>query len=179
MNKREFDRSMCFTFFSDWERQAERIAEMYGEDVAYRYLMGIIKYALRQEESDEAIVQLLIEGLKGQIDNSQNRRSRGFGGENVEQTRQIIEYYEEHPEASQNEISKTLGISKGKVNKVIQEYNSGHRSRSIQSLSESLTISEPLSEDNTISQNDFMFDLSKHPKMAAQIKNMQYKDGEM
>lgn len=173
MNKKEFDRGVCFTFFSDWERQAEKIAEMYGENIAYRYLMGIIKYALRQEESDEAIVQLLVEGLKGQIDNSQNRRSRSFGGENLEQTKQIIEYYEEHPTASQNEISKVLGISKGKVNKVMQEYKNEAvtGSRSIQSLSESLTISESLSEDNTINQNDFMFDLNRHPKMAAKMNS--------
>ena len=174
MNKKEFDRGMCFTFFSDWERQAEKVAEMYGEDMGYRYLMGIIKYALRQEESEDAVVQLLVEGLKGQMDSSQNRRSRGFGGENIEQTKQIITYYEEHPNASQNEISKELGISKGKVNKVIQEYKNDAvtRSRSIQSESLTLSISESISEEQkTNNDNNVVFNINRHPKMAAKMNN--------
>ena len=163
---------MCFTFFSDWERQAEKVAEMYGEDMGYRYLMGIIKYALRQEESEDAVVQLLVEGLKGQMDSSQNRRSRGFGGENIEQTKQIITYYEEHPNASQNEISKELGISKGKVNKVLQEYKSrvGHGSV-IVPISESLSLSESISEAYDNNENDIVFNINRHPKMAAKMNN--------
>lgn len=171
MSKKEFDRSMCFTFFSDWERQAEKIAEMYGEDVGYRYLMGIIKYALYEEEPTDSMVQLFVEGLKGQIDGSQNRRARGFSSENIEQTKLIIKYHEEHPDASQNEISKVLGISKGKVNKVMQEYNSdvGHRSRSIQSISKSL--SEIISEDETDHNDGIVFNINQHPKMAAKMMN--------
>ena len=43
-----------------------------------------------------------------------------ISNENIEQTKLIIKYHEEHPDARQNEISKALGISKGKVNKIIQ-----------------------------------------------------------
>ena len=133
--------------------------------------MGIIKYALYEEEPKDPMVQLFVEGLKGQIDGSQNRRARGFSNENIEQTKLIIKYHEEHPDASQNEISKALGISKGKVNKVIQEYNSdvGHRSRSIQSISESL--SETISEDDTDHNDGIIFNINQHPKMAAKIMN--------
>ena len=121
MSSKEFNREICFTCYSSWLKQTKQIREMYNSDVALDYLLAIGDYACYEIEPTDPFVQMMLMSIREQIDASQNRRAGGFNRENTAQTKAILDYHKEHPEASQDTISKELGISKGKVNKVLKD----------------------------------------------------------
>lgn len=120
--EKEFDRSVCFTFFGNYYKQIKLIQEEYGKEKAYDICMAIIEYGLFETEIEDNKTRIMIgETTLSLIDESQKRRARGFKGEDLEKTKLVTDYYHDHPEASQNEIAKMTGVSKGKVNKVIRK----------------------------------------------------------
>lgn len=128
MINKEFNREICFTCYSSWLNQAKQIRELYDDTVALNYLLAIGDYACYEIETEDPFIRMMLMSIKEQIDASQNRRAGGFGRENTEQTKAILDYYKEHPGVSQDTISKALGISKGKVNKVLKSLSKDNNS---------------------------------------------------
>lgn len=120
--EKEFDRSICFTYFGNYYRQIELVKEQCGLEIAYEVYKAIVEYGLFKKEITDPKIRMLVgEATLDLIENSQKKRENGFG-ENIEQTQTIIDYNREHPEASQREIARVTGISPGKVNKVFKKY---------------------------------------------------------
>ncbi len=116
--EKEFDRSKCFMFFESYLESAEKYRTQFGTEVAFNYLVGIAKYALYQEESEDGMTNALVSALKNTIDSGQEKRSKGFAGENFDMTKLVAEYIRDHPDASQRTIMAATGVGKTKVGKV-------------------------------------------------------------
>jgi hypothetical protein len=116
--EKEFDRSKCFMFFESYLESAEKYRTQFGTEVAFNYLVGIAKYALYQEESEDGMTNALVSALKNTIDSGQEKRSKGFAGENFDMTKLVAEYMRDHPDASQRTIMTATGVGKTKVGKV-------------------------------------------------------------
>lgn len=125
-DKKQFDRSKCFTFFESYYTTGQMIEEMKGKEVAYEYYKAIIEYALYEKPIEDKEIFLYAGGDTAlrMIDSSQERRSRGFG-ENPEVTKAIIEFVRDNPGMSQEKISKEVHCSKGKVNKTLKNFREG------------------------------------------------------
>ena len=119
--QKEFERNRCFMFFESYLESAEKYEALFGTEVAFKYLCGIARYALYQEESEDPVTNGLVSALKNTIDAGQEKRSKGFNGENFEQTKLVAEYYRDHPTASQRAIVDALGgaVKKTKVQKTL------------------------------------------------------------
>lgn len=124
MSEKEFDRGKCFTFFSSYRKQGERIKEILGPEKALEYYEAVIDYGLYAKPIDKELLLYIGDTLLETIDSSQEKRSRAFG-ENMTVTRSILETVRDHPEYSQNQVAQELQISKGKVNKVLTKYRAG------------------------------------------------------
>ena len=123
MNKEEFDRSVCFTFFNDYHEQIMRVNDAYGSEKAFAVYNAIVNYGLYETEITDPEIMLLVgASLLKNIDNSQKKRALCFAGEDMEMSRKIIQLHLEHPEYSQNKIVQVLDTSTGKVNKTLQKY---------------------------------------------------------
>lgn len=125
-DKKQFDRSKCFTFFESYYTTGQMIEEMKGKEIAYKYYKAIIEYALYEKPIEDKEIFLYAGGDTAlrMIDSSQERRSRGFG-ENPEVTKAIIEFVRDNPGMSQDKISKEVHCSKGKVNKTLKNFREG------------------------------------------------------
>lgn len=125
-DKKQFDRSKCFTFFESYYTTGQMIEEMKGKEIAYEYYKAIIEYALYEKPIKDKEIFLYAGGDTAlrMIDSSQERRSRGFG-ENPEVTKAIIEFVRDNPGMSQDKISKEVHCSKGKVNKTLKNFREG------------------------------------------------------
>ncbi len=127
MNKKEFDRSVCFTFFGNWLDCLKAMENEYSlEDKAYQMFKIIARYALYEEAPDcstDPTLPMVWPLLKQQIDASVANRKRGFAlpGPSDKQ-RAIIDCFVEHPELSQREIADILGVSKTTVNQTIRKF---------------------------------------------------------
>ena len=117
--EKEFERNRCFMFFESYLESAEKYKILFGTEVAFNYLCGLARYALYQEESEDPITNGLVSALKNAIDSGQDKRAKGFHGENFEQTKVVAEYYRDHPNASQRAIADATNISKSKVQKTL------------------------------------------------------------
>lgn len=117
--EKEFDRSRCFMFFESYLESAEKYETLFGTEVAFKYLCGLARYALYQEESKDPVTNGLVSALKNTIDAGQEKRSRGFNKEDFEQTKVIAEYYRDHPNASQRTIAEATNVGKTKVQKTL------------------------------------------------------------
>lgn len=117
--EKEFERNRCFMFFESYLESAEKYQTLFGTEVAFNYLIGLIKYALYQEESEDAMTNGLVSALKNTIDSGQEKRAKSFSGENFEQTKVVAEYYRDHTKASQRAIADATGVSKTKVQKTL------------------------------------------------------------
>lgn len=126
--QKEFDRSVCMSIFCDHYEQAEKILNTLGKEVGFDYYHSIVKYGLFGIKPDDPMINLLIsETTFKMIDQSQNKRARGFSGkEDLELSKKIIELYLSKPGISQNAIAFELQCSKGKVNSTLQKYHNGH-----------------------------------------------------
>ena len=146
MNEKEFDRSVCFTYFGNYYKQVTEIEKQFGMETAYKVERAIIEYGLFKKEIDDPTIRIFVGApTLDLIDGSQTRRANGFG-EDVAKTEAVLEYYREHPQASQNEIAKATGVSKGKVNKIMKELKSGGKS------------SDNVSGNNVVSVSDVDID---------------------
>lgn len=122
MNNKEFDRSVCFTFFEDYRITSQSIQEDFGKEAVADYYNAIIDYALYAIEPEvKGAIKYVWPTTKTTIDTSINRRSQGFAKENIEQTKAIIKYREDHPDATQREIATACSCSIGKVNKTLRD----------------------------------------------------------
>lgn len=120
-NPKEFDRSICFTFFEDFRKTASKLERDLGKEIVADYYNAIADYSLYGVMPElTGILEYIWPTTQTTIDKSIENRARGFLRGNTEQTETILAYKQEHPDASQNEIAKATGISKGKVNKVIK-----------------------------------------------------------
>ena len=122
-NKKEFDRSVCFTFFNSYLEQAIEVEKNFGAVEAYKYLKSLAEYGLYGIESSEPIIKMLVCGLKNTIDANQAKRAQGFSREDTEKTKAILNYKAEHPEATQRTIANAVHCSLGKVNSVLTDNN--------------------------------------------------------
>lgn len=115
------------SYFDDHRRMVKRIERLHGIEMAYAVQNIIIDYGLDGvlPTDDDNILQYIPEPIFGQIDRNQERRARGFKGDDLEVSRSIILLHRDHPEYSQNQIAKIVGKSKGKVNKTLQKYRNG------------------------------------------------------
>lgn len=149
MNKEEFDRSRCMSYFDDHRKLVKRIERMRGVEVAYKVQSSIIDYGLYGIfPDDDEILQYIPEPILNQIDRNQERRERCFAGEDLEMSRSIILMHRDHPEYSQNKIVQLLKTSKGKVNKTLQKYKNGEYEGIIE-LSDTNTYPNPITNPNT------------------------------
>lgn len=126
VQKEEFDRSVCMSFFNDHRELVKRIERLHGIEMAYKVQNAIIDYGLDGiKPTEEELLQFIPEPVLNQIDSNQKRRAKSFKGEDLEVSRSIILLHRDRPEMSQNAIASELGVSKGKVNKTLQKYNNG------------------------------------------------------
>jgi hypothetical protein len=124
--KKEFDRSICFTFYESYFKQMELVEKNNGVEDAYNVCKSIIRYALYGESIEDDNIRMLVgESLLCNVDISQKRRSRSFGKEDLDMSEKIVTLHLDRPELSQDKIAKTLGISKGKVNRTLKKYAAG------------------------------------------------------
>ena len=117
----EFDRSVCFTFFSSWVETLHNIAD-YDQQAALTAFFILSDFCLYGIEPDPetntwSFAWPLVER---EARRSINNRRRGFGAEDVELSNAIRAYHAEHPEASQRAIARELCCSPSKVNKVLK-----------------------------------------------------------
>ena len=149
-NEKEFDRSICMSYFNDHRQLVKRIERMHGMEMAYKIQNVIIDYGLDGiMPTDDNILQYIPEPIFNQIDNNQKRRSKGFKGEDLELSRSIILLHRDRPELSQNQIVEMLNTSKGKVNKTLQKYKNGEY-EGIIDLDGDITITSTNTITNTI-----------------------------
>lgn len=124
-HEKAFDRGVCFTFFADYWDTAQKIEASLGVEKAYSYIEAVAEYSLYGVEPElDLMLDFVWPTTKATIDKNIERRKRGFGREDTEQTERIIREYEKDPQASQEEIGKRAGASVGKVNKVIKRLKS-------------------------------------------------------
>lgn len=118
-NKKEFDRSMCFTFYNSYHEQIMDVKRDFGIEQAFEVYEAIVNYGLYGTEIEKGKLRTLIGNTTiEKIENSQENRSRWFNGENFEQTKLVAEYMRDHPKASQRTIASATGVGKTKVGKV-------------------------------------------------------------
>lgn len=125
-NKKEFDQTICFTFFQPWLEAIRTTAETDPQKAIDAFLV-LGDYCLYGIEPD---AERNPWGIAWPVISAEARRSidnrrRGFGAENTALTEAIKNYHAEHPEATQMEIKKAVGCSIGKVNKVIRSLDAG------------------------------------------------------
>lgn len=124
-SSKEFDRSVCFTFFGDYRKTAMSIEAMFGKEIACDYYSGLIDYALYEKEPEfDGMLDVIWPTTKASLDAGIERRKRGFRKEDTEKTKRILDYHSKNPEASQATIAANTESSVGKVNKVLQRERS-------------------------------------------------------
>lgn len=185
MSNKEFNREICFTCYSSWLKQAKQIREMYNDRVALDYLLAIGDYACYEAEPTDPFVQMMLMSIREQIDASQNRRAGGFNRENTAQTKAILDYYNEHPDASQDAISKALGISKGKVNKVLKDLpkdnndidngNSNNNDNNNSNINNNSNDRDCDRQENDTQMNDILADIGKYKESIEKVWDMFHK----
>lgn len=156
MNKKEFNRNICFTFFEDYRKTAKEIEEDFGKEAVADFYNAIIDYALYEIEPElKGVLKYTWHTIKTTIDKNVEKRSSGFR-ENTEQTEKILKYKEENPKATQREIAEATGVSLGKVNKVLKA----------SSITSSITntITNTSSSSNTIREHEHEHEEKKEEK---------------
>lgn len=120
-SEKEFDRSICFSFFGDYRDTAKMIEEQAGTQDALAYYNAIADYALYDIEPqyDSVALKLVWPTTKTTLDASIRRRKRGFAREDTDQTKRILEERAKDPDATQRELAERAKASIGKVNKVL------------------------------------------------------------
>lgn len=93
-----FKRSVCFMFFENYLKGADRISDQFGIEVGYKYLTGIIRYALYQEKSDDDTINALLAPLIDTIDEKQEKRKQYFNREHANMEEVIIRYNQKYPD---------------------------------------------------------------------------------
>lgn len=120
--KKEFDRSVCFTFYKSFHEQIMDVKRDFGLEAAFEVYEAIVNYGLYEIEIEKGRVRTLVGNTTiEQIESSQNRRSKGFNKEDFGQTKLVAEYYRDHPEASERQIVDALGgaVKKTKVHRTL------------------------------------------------------------
>lgn len=129
--KKEFDPTVCFTFFSDWMSaivDAETESDMQSE--AYMLFKSIADYSLYGEEPDFdnntacKSFKRFWPMIANQIDTSIKNRKRGFktGSGPTEKAQKVIEECKRSPKASLRQIEKVTGVSKSEAGRIKQRY---------------------------------------------------------
>ena len=122
----EFDRSICMSYFGNYRTSVKRIENKYGKELAYDVQSAIIDYGLYGiRPVDEDLLIFVSETVFDVIDKSQEKRARGFSGEDLEMSKKIIQSHCDRPDLSQDKLAQLLHISKGKVNKTLKKYRNG------------------------------------------------------
>lgn len=117
--EKEFDRSICFTFYKDFHEQIMDVKRDFGIEQAFEVYEAIANYGLYGTEIEKGKLRTLTGNLTfSKIDGSQENRARWFNGENFEQTRLVAEYMRDHSKASQRTIAAATGVGKTKVGNV-------------------------------------------------------------
>ncbi len=120
-NTKEFDRTLCFSFYRSYLEQGELIREQLGDTECAKYFIALIRYGLFREEPSDIKTNMLMAGLKNTIDAGQEKRRRGFEKENTKMSEKILEYKEQNPNSTQREIADACDCSLGKVNKTLKK----------------------------------------------------------
>ena len=122
-SSKQFDRSVCFTFFGGYHDTAKNIQQDFGDSEALSYLNAIIEYALYAKEPEEpsGMLKYCWPVTKANVDASVTRRKRGFSREDTEKNKEIAAFAQANPEATQREIAEGTNCSLGKVNKVLNQ----------------------------------------------------------
>ncbi len=129
--KKEFDSTVSFMFFSDWLEaieDAETEADLESE--AYMLFKAIANYSLFGIEPDfeghraNGSFRRFWPILSRQIEASIKSRKRGFKDTNgpTENGKKVIEAYAKNPQASVREIESITGVSKSEVSRVKRKY---------------------------------------------------------
>lgn len=117
--EKEFDRSICFTFYNCFHEQIMDVKRDFGLEQAFEVYEAIVNCGLYGTEIAKGKLRTLVgNATLERIENSQENRAKWFNGENFEQTRLVAEYMRDHPEASQRTIAAATGVGKTKVGKV-------------------------------------------------------------
>lgn len=117
--EKEFDRSICFTFYNEFHEQIMDVKRDFGLEQAFEVYEAIVNYGLYGIEIQKGRLRTLVgNSTIAKVENSQENRARWFNGENFEQTKVVAEYMRDHPEASQRIIATATGVGKTKVGKV-------------------------------------------------------------
>lgn len=128
---KEFDSTICFSFFADWleaieytETEADRKSE------SYMLFKAIANYALYGEVPDfdtsdaNKSFKRFWPMLEKQIDSSIKSRKRWFkdGSGPTENAKKVIDAYKKNPDASIRDIAEVTGVSKSEVNRIKRKY---------------------------------------------------------
>lgn len=130
-SRKDFDSTICFTFYGSWieaitslETDADRCSP------AYMLFKAIANYSMYDEEpsidddnSNSSIIKVVWPILEKEIDNSVNRRKRGFVvREPTKMQQAVLDLHRERPELSYRQIGNIIGTSKSAVDRLIRKY---------------------------------------------------------
>lgn len=131
-NRKPFDSTVCYTFFGSWLSVIEKLeTEEDEKSVSYRLFKAISYYSLFGAEPDfsdlDEICRPYTEGIwiafSRDIENSMNRRKRGFAKEQTTELQEaIITQSINTPDASLREIASVVGCSRSTVERTQKKY---------------------------------------------------------
>ena len=128
---KEFDSTICFSFFSDWlEAIEETETDADRKSESYMLFKAIANYGLYGETPDfdtngaNKSFKRFWPMLERQIDSSIKNRKRWFKDCSgpTENAKKVIEAYKKNPTASVRDIEALTGVSKSEVGRIKRKY---------------------------------------------------------
>lgn len=128
---KEFDSTICFSFFADWLEAIEYTeTDADRQSKSYMLFKAIANYALYGETPDfdasdaNKSFKQFWPMLEKQIDSSIKSRKRWFKDCSgpTENAKKVIDAYKKNPDASTRYIAEVTGVSKSEVNRIKRKY---------------------------------------------------------
>ena len=128
---KEFDSTICFSFFSDWlEAIEETETDADRKSESYMLFKAIANYALYGETPDfdtsdaNKSFKRFWPMFEKQIDSSIKSRKRWYEKRDgpTENAKKVIDTYKKNPNASIRYVAEVTGVSKSEVNRIKRKY---------------------------------------------------------
>lgn len=128
--KQAFNRALCFTFFGNWYEVITNLeTDADKESVAYTLFKAIAEYSLFgvRPDSENLVIKSTWPLFETEIDNTINRRQRGFGASELsEKHKSVLELHCKQSELTYRELEKITGVPKSTVARLIERYGADY-----------------------------------------------------
>lgn len=176
--EKEFDRSICFTFYRDFHEQIMDVKRDFGIEQAFEVYKAIVNHGLYGIEPEKGKIRTLTGNtVFDKIEGSQENRAKWFNGENFEQTKLVAEYMRDHPGTSQRIIATATGVGKtkvGKVQKNIRESGFTVQEYLTNVVYPNLNINDNINDNNNNSNNNIVTETATDQRdQSSQSKSQQ------